>query len=128
MNNPTQYHKVTLTAAQMSASFTTARTILPAQGANKVAWVKSVKMTYRPTSGSAVVGGNATTLKTNSATICSQDFNGISAAQMYYKTNSLTSATATHANQSITIQTATANPTFYGDLDVELEYEVISLV
>lgn len=125
MQNITKYDVIEFTAAVMNASFTTAKTVIPAQGANTAIWVKSVKLTYKAESGTAVVGGNATTLKINGSTICSQDFNGLTASKMYHKGNSLTELTSTHVNQPVTIQTATANPTFYGSVEVLVEYEVL---
>ena len=124
---PSFYKTVTVNSTALNTSFATPVTILAAPGANKMYWVRSVLIEYVPTIGTAVsTGGNATVIKVDSNTICSQDFAGITAYKLYFKTNSLTASVTGDINKALVLSTATANPTFYGSLRISLEYQILT--
>lgn len=118
----------TLTAAQMNTSFATPITILPKSGANVINVVDRVILKYKAESASAVSSGNATVVRYKSgSTIASQDFSSLTASTIYYKEGSVTTFTSTQANVDIEIGTLVANPTFYGTVEVTIEYRELRL-
>jgi len=127
--NPLLTTRVSVSAAQLNTSFATPIKVLP-KTAGTIHAVDRVILRYVAESGSAVsTGANATVVRyTGGSTIASQDFAGLTAYTIYNKTGSVTTFTSTQTNVDIELATLVANPTFYGAIEVTIEYREIKVV